>query len=101
MNIHLSPTLKDAIRAVLERIEQEHGILDAYAAAARIQKELPDENVALEDIISALLWGRGAIQAIEFIPPAGSILEVVMPVLDRKRDQSANDGEEDVVLAPA
>jgi hypothetical protein len=40
---------------------------------------LPNENVALEDIISALLRGRGAIQAIGFTPPASSVLEVVMP----------------------
>jgi hypothetical protein len=96
----LSPTLKDAIRDVLERTEREHGILDAYAAATRIQKALPEENVALEDIISALLRGRGAIQAIEFVPPAG-ILEVVMPGLDHKRDRPSDDGEEDAVLVPA
>lgn len=85
MNTHWSPTLKDAIRDVLERTEQETGILDAYAAAADIQKEHPQENVALEDIISALLRGRGSIQAIEFIPPSRSVLEIVMPGANDER----------------
>lgn len=98
MNTHWSPTLKDAIRAVLERTEQEAGILDAYAAAATIQKQLPEENVALEDIIAALFRGRGSIRAIEFSPPSGGILEIVMPGLDDKRAPSADD--EDAVLVP-
>lgn len=97
MNMHWSPTLKDAIRNVLEHTEQEGGILDAYAAAAKIQRELPEENVALEDIISALLRGRGSIKAIEFSPPSAGILEIVMPGLDDQRTPSAN---EDAVLAP-
>jgi hypothetical protein len=58
MMMNWSPTLKDAIRDILEQTERENGILDAYAAATRIQKQLPEENVALEDIISALLLGR-------------------------------------------
>lgn len=99
MNIYLSPTLKDAIREVLERTERDNGILDAYAAAARIQSELPNENVALEDIISALLRGRGAIQAIEFSPPAGGILEVVMSGSNLQHD-SAED-RDDAVIVPA
>jgi hypothetical protein len=98
MNVHWSPTLKDAIRDVLERTERENGILDAYAAAIRIQRELPQENVALEDIISALLLGRGAIQAIEFSPPVGGILEVVMPGSNGRHD-SAND-RDDAVIVP-
>lgn len=99
MNIYWSPTLKDTIREVLERTERDNGILDAYAAAARIQRELPEENVALEDIISGLLRGRGAIQAIEFSPPAGGILEIVMPGSNGQRD-SAQD-RDDAVIVPA
>lgn len=98
MNMHWSSTLKDAIREVLERTERENGILDAYAAAARIQIELPNENVALEDIISALLRGRGAIQAIEFNPPAGGILEIVMP---GSNGHDTADERDDGVVAPA
>jgi hypothetical protein len=96
---HWSPTLKDAIREVLERTERDNGILDAYAAATRIQGELPQENVALEDIISALLLGRGAIQAIEFSPPRGGILEVVMSGSKGQYDSADDRG--DAVIIPA
>jgi hypothetical protein len=99
MNIHLSSTLKDAIRDVLERTEQDKGILDVYAAATKIQKQLPEENVALEDIISALLQGRGAIQAIEF-SPSTEIVEVVLPASTGKLDQPANDGDEAIIVIP-
>ncbi|WP_162918609.1 hypothetical protein [Taklimakanibacter deserti] len=98
MNIHLSSTLKDAIRDVLERTERDKGILDVYAAATKIQEQLPEENVALEDIISALLLGRGAIQAIEFTPRAAGILEVVMPAGNGELDASAKDGEEVIIV---
>ena len=94
MSTHWSPGLKDAIRKLLERVEQENGILDAYAAANKIQNDLPEENVALEDIISALLRGRGTIQAIEFAPPADRFLEVVMPAPRAKRDLTTGDDEE-------
>src|SRR5262245_48625266 len=98
MIMNWSPTLRNAIREVLERVERDNGILDAYAAAIRIQKELPDENVALEDIISALLRGRGGIQAIEFTPPAGGILEVIMPDPSRRLDAQAEDDDGAVVV---
>jgi hypothetical protein len=91
MYINWSSTLKDAIREILEQTEKENGILDAYAAGTRIQRNLPNENVALEDIISALLRGRGAIQAIEFTPPAGGVLEVVMPGPADKRNAADDD----------
>ncbi|MGE0237685.1 MAG: hypothetical protein AB7F09_17815 [Parvibaculaceae bacterium] len=98
MNINWSPTLKDAIRDVLENVEKDNGILDAYAAATRLQNELPEENVALEDIIAALLHGRGAIQAIEFTPPARGVLEVVMPGSDPRHAIPVADDEEAVVV---
>jgi hypothetical protein len=99
MKIYWSPTLKGAIRDVLDRAEQDSGILDAYAAASHIQKELPDENVALEDIISALLLGRGSIRAIEFIPPTPTILEIVLPTESGEGDPMGEDGEESAAVA--
>lgn len=98
MIINMSATLKDAIRDVLDRTERDNGILDAYGAAAKIQKELPSENVALEDIIAALMHGRGAIQAIEFTPPVrGIIVEIVMPGGETERNLARDDN---VVVVP-
>jgi hypothetical protein len=42
----------------------------AYKYAAQIQLALPDEDADLEDIVAAMLAGRGNIQVIEFDPPA-------------------------------
>jgi len=79
MKITLSTTLRDAIRKVLDDVERNNGILDAYQAAQDIQKAYPEENIALEDIMSAMLSGRGSIQAIEF-NPRDVVIEVVMPM---------------------
>jgi len=82
MKLNLSPMLKKAIELALIEAEQEGAILDVYGAAARIQHEHPHENVALEVIASALLSGRGSIQAIEFMPPTSAVLEVILPASD-------------------
>lgn len=99
MKMNWSSTLKDAIRDVLDRAERDHGILDAYAAATRIQNELPQENVALEDIIAALLCERGAIRVIEFSPPAASVLEVILPGTDGLRHLRGENEDAIVVSA--
>lgn len=79
MKIILSDTLKDAIRKTLDDVEKNHAILDAYKAAQDIQKACPEDNVALEDIMAAMMAGRGSIQAIEF-DPRHMVLEIVYPV---------------------
>jgi len=81
MTIALSDRLKGAIRKVLADIEADGGFLNAYKSAAQIQQALPDEDVDLEDIVEAMLAGRGAIRVVEFDPPA-LILEIVMPLSD-------------------
>jgi hypothetical protein len=68
MKLKRCPTLVATVRQILENVEQNDGILDAYAAAEAVQRAHPNENVALEDIMEALLTGRGDIRAIEFTP---------------------------------
>ena len=68
MKLKRCPTLVATIRQILESVEQADGILDAYAAAEAVQRSHPEENIALEDIIEALLTGRGDVRAIEFTP---------------------------------
>jgi hypothetical protein len=70
MTIALSDRLIIAIRKVLDDIEVNGSVLDVYKSAAQIQLALPDEMVDLEDIVAAMLAGRGNIQVIEFDPPA-------------------------------
>jgi hypothetical protein len=88
MKIAISNNLRDAIRTVLEDVERNEGILDAYKAAEDIQEAYPEENVALEDIIAALMTGRGSIQAIEF-SPRNTLIEIVYRVADEESDPDA------------
>ena len=82
MTIALSDRLSAAIRKVLDDIEVNGGVLDVYKSAAQIQLALPDENVDLEDIVAAMLAGRGGIQVIEFDPPA-LIIDIIVPLPDK------------------
>jgi hypothetical protein len=79
MKFHLSPPLAKAVESALDRAEKDNAILDVYGLAGKIQAAHPDENVALEDIVNALLVGRGGIGAIEFAPRPPTILEIVLP----------------------
>jgi hypothetical protein len=81
MIIAMSDHLRAAIRKVLDDIEVYGGFLDAYKAAAQIQLALPNENADLEDIVAAMMDGRGSIQVIEFDPPA-LIIDIVVPLPD-------------------
>ena len=81
MTMALSPRLKDAIRKMLDDTEANDRFLDAYKCAAQIQLALPDENADLEDIVAAMLAGRGNIQVIEFHPPA-LIIDFMMLLSD-------------------
>ena len=93
MKIMLSDTLRDAIRRTLDEVEKSQGILDAYRAAQDIQKAHPRENVALEDIMAAMMTGRGSIQAIEF-DPRSLVIELVYPL-------GQGDGEPETALVMA
>lgn len=79
MKINLSPLLTTAVESELDRAEKENAILDVYGLADKIQAAHPSENVALEDIVAALLAGRGGISAIEFSPRSATILEIILP----------------------
>ncbi|QIG50102.1 hypothetical protein G5V57_21690 [Nordella sp. HKS 07] len=79
MTIALSDCVRAAVRKVLDDIEVNGGFLDVYESAAQIQMALPDENVALEHIVAAMLAGRGGIQVIEFDPPA-LIIDIIVPL---------------------
>lgn len=79
MKINLTARLKQAITAELERVARDHAILDVYGVATRLQAEHPYENVAWEDIVQALLAGRGNIGAVEFAERAPEIVEIILP----------------------
>jgi hypothetical protein len=88
MTMALSPRLKDATRKMLDDIEANGSFLDAYKSAAEIQLAFPDETASLEDIVAALLAGRGSIQVIEFDPPA-LIIDIIVPLSDED-DETEN-----------
>lgn len=79
MKFHLTPLLVEAVESELDRAEKDNAILDVYGLAAKIQAAHPAENVALEDIVSALLVGRAGIGAIEFAPRSAVIMEIILP----------------------
>lgn len=87
MTIALSSRLKAAIRKVLNDIEMEGAFLDVYKAAAQVQTMVPDEPVDLEDIVAAMLAGRGSLQVIEFDPPA-LIIDITVPAFDEDDEVS-------------
>ncbi len=64
--MNISTKLRDAIRIILDDVENTHGILDVYKAAHTLQRTYPDETAAVEEIIALLMAGRGGIRAIEF-----------------------------------
>ncbi|QIG47503.1 hypothetical protein G5V57_07040 [Nordella sp. HKS 07] len=66
--MNISTRLRDAIRTILDDVKNNHGILDVYKAAQTLQRDHPDEKVALEDIVAAIMAGRGCVRAIEFNP---------------------------------
>ena len=76
--ITLSQQLRDAIAKARDDAARSGTILDAYKVAKKVQLTLPDENVAVEDIIAALVTSQnGRFGAVEFNP--GSMhLEIVI-----------------------
>lgn len=78
MKIHLSPTLKQAIARELTMAADTNAILDVYGTATKVQAAHPEENVAWEDIVQALLAGRGNLQAIEFTERIPEVVEIVL-----------------------
>lgn len=88
MKITLSERMRDTIRAIEREAREAGSILDVYKAAQDVQKALPDENVALEDIVTALLRDtRAGFEAFEF-DMRGMILEVVTCVPDGRKEVS-------------
>ena len=54
MNFHLSPKLRNAVMQRIQRAEG-NGYLNVYQIAQEVQDEHLLENVALEDIVEALV----------------------------------------------
>lgn len=96
MKITLTPCLKKAVAIELTRAEQENAILDVYGIATKIQAEHPHENVAWEDIVQALLSGRGDIRAIEFAERAPEIVEIILPAPE---GDGALEADDEIVAA--
>jgi hypothetical protein len=69
MDIRFSNSLLRDLKQVLDETERRGETLHAYREAARIQARHPEDNVALEDIVDALVQGAGRIAAIELQPP--------------------------------
>ncbi len=86
MNIRFSESLIRDMKQVLDETERRGDTLHAYDEAAGIQARNPQDNVALEDIVDALIRGAGRILAIELQPPGS--LEVAM--VDGRRASMSN-----------
>jgi hypothetical protein len=78
MMITLSKPLRDAIAKAREDAARAGTILEAYKVAKEVQLSLPNDNVAVEDIITALVT-NGCFEAVEF-NPGQMVLEVVYPL---------------------
>ena len=76
MNIHFSDALLRDLQHVLDDTERRGETLHAYSEAAGIQARNPQDNVALEDIVDALIRGASRVLAVELQPPRS--LEVTM-----------------------
>ncbi len=86
MNIRLSDSMLRDLKHTLDETERRGDTLQAYREAARIQARNPLDNVALEDIVDALIRGSGRILAVELEPPGS--LEVTIE--DRPRARATN-----------
>jgi hypothetical protein len=91
MDIRFSDALLRDVRRVLDETERRGETLQAYEEAARIQARNPNDNVALEDIVDALIRGAGRIHAIELQPPKS--LEVLVELPAAARSTSADGGD--------
>jgi hypothetical protein len=80
MNIRFSDALLRDVKHVLDETERRGETLQAYQEAARIQARNPADNVALEDIVDALIRGAGRILAVELQPPKALEVLIDMPV---------------------
>ncbi len=96
MKISLTPALRKAVAFELTKAQQENAILDVYGTATKIQAEYPNENVAWEDIVQALLSGRGDIRAIEFAERGPEIVEIILP---GSSEDAAMDAAEEIAAA--
>jgi hypothetical protein len=80
MMITLSERLRDAIAKARNNAARSGNILDVYKVANEVRREVPQENVALEDIIAALVMTHSSrFGAVEF-DPGRMRLELVISV---------------------
>ena len=70
MPYHVSPRIRDAVFHRIKRAEGNGRYVHVYEAAQEIQDEHPQENIALEDIVSALVeCASGKALALELSSP--------------------------------
>ncbi len=69
MQITLSPHMMLSIKETVLHYSLQPLLLDIYKTATAIQNLHPDDNVALEDIMSEILHCVGSNTAISFVPP--------------------------------
>ena len=70
MQFYVSPTIRDAVFQRIKRAEGNGRYVHVYEAAQEIQDEHPQENIALEDIVSALVeCASGKALALELSQP--------------------------------
>ncbi|MGE3871315.1 MAG: hypothetical protein AB7F74_00010 [Parvibaculaceae bacterium] len=89
MLITLSQQMRDTIREIRASAQEAGMILDVYKAAKEAQNARPDESVALEDIVTALLFDRGSTFGAYVFDSRDNIIEVVFPAPDSEREQAA------------
>ena len=70
MPYYASPKIKDAVFQRIKRAKGNGRYVHVYEAAQEIQDEHPQENIALEDIVSALVeCASGKALALELSHP--------------------------------
>ena len=70
MPYYVSPKIRDAVFQRIKRAEGNGRYVHVYEAAQEIQDEHPQENIALEDIVSALVeCASGKALALELSSP--------------------------------
>jgi len=70
MTYPVPANVRDALCELLKDAEAHGGVLDAYAVAGKLIQSLPDCGFPPTVLVDLILERRGAIEAIEFAPPA-------------------------------
>jgi hypothetical protein len=69
MQIHISPSMHETIVNQVQRVREEKSILEIYKVAEGIRCLHIEDNIALEDIVEALLLEAGSKVAIHLGSP--------------------------------